>query len=214
MSVSTSNYTLYSLSRWNSEFMYHSYIVLSALITFLLSPTVASEEINMLSSDSNNFNTYLNNKDMELINGNDAIVAIGVGGHRIQAGQSIGVYLSGITPITNTNFGVYARGEIIRDEYKTGSFWSLNMAIGAGYYVHESIIPFVTVGKCFSNYSTCYFNFRHPTANDDDIDAIYYGFGTYLKEPIFNNTFEISIDWSPYKNYNGRTLYLGYGFRF
>lgn len=164
--------------------------------------------------DPDGFKTYFVNEDMALQKGNDAIVGVGIGAHIIKAGQAMGIYLSGITPILNTNFGIYARAELIRDTYKTGHFWAWNTAIGAGYYINEKITTFITVGKCFSSYSTCYFNLRHPTANDDDIDAIYFGIGSYFKEPFFNKTLEVSLDWSPYKNYNGASLYLGYGFRF
>lgn len=163
---------------------------------------------------SNKFDTYFMSDDMGLEDENNSIFAFGLGLHRIRAGEAIGAYISGAIPISNTNLNVYGRGELIKDEYKTGPFWSWNMAFGVGYYVSENFIPFLTVGKCFSNYSTCYFNLRHPTANDDDIDAIYYGIGTYFTEPIFKNTFEISIDWSPYKNYNGSSLYLGYAIKF
>ncbi len=148
---------------------------------------------------------------------NPSVVSFGVGVHRIKAGDGVGAYLSGIKSIENSNFGVYGRGELISDKYKTGHFWSWNMALGVGYYVSENFIPVLTVGKCFSNYSTCYFNLRHPTANDDDIDAIYYGAGAYFKDPVFDETngvWEVMLDWSPYKGYGGMSLYLGYGFKF
>ncbi|WP_158161079.1 hypothetical protein [Grimontia hollisae] len=145
---------------------------------------------------------------------NDSILSFGVSSHRIKAGRANGFYVSGLIPIGDTDFGVYGRGNIISDKYKTGHFWSWNMAVGAGYYLNDSVIPLATVGKCFSNYSTCYFNTRHPTANDDDIDAIYYGLGAYIKDPFFNGMWEISGDWSPYKGYNGMSLYIGYGVKF
>lgn len=197
--------------------MFSKYITAFTLLMTVFTFTASSNEttenkINI--ENSNDFNTYFITEEMELPKENNAIVAVGIGGHYIKAGSSVGVYLSGITPISSTNFGVYGRGELIRDKYKTGHFWSWKMDLGAGYYINERAITFISVGKCFSNYSTCYFNLRHPTANDDDIDAIYYGVGGYFKDPFFNNTFEISIDWSPYKNYNGSSLYFGYGFVF
>lgn len=145
---------------------------------------------------------------------NDALVAVGLGGHRIKGGEAWGMYLSGIVPIGESKWGVYGRGELIKDEYKTGPFWSWKMAVGPGYYFNENLIGLLNVGKCFSNYSTCYFNLRHPTANDDDIDAIYYGIGAFMKAPVIDGMIEISLDWSPYKSYNGSSLYLGYAFRF
>ena len=146
--------------------------------------------------------------------GRDAFVATGAGVHKTKAGDAVGMYLSGLVPIEKSNFGVYGRGELIRDQYKTGYFWAFNMATGVGYYLSDDVALISTIGKCFSNYSTCYFNSRHPTANDDDIDAIYYGFGTYFRPFSFDSTFEVSIDWSPYKGYNAMGLYLGYAFRF
>lgn len=145
---------------------------------------------------------------------NNSFVAFGLGGHKIRGGDAVGMYLSGITPISDSNWGVYGRGEIIKDLYKTGSFWSFKMAVGAGYYFNNDLIVTANIGKCFSNYSTCYFNLRQLNVNDDDIEAIYYGIGTYMKAPYINGLIELSVDWSPYKNYNGRSLYIGYAFRF
>ncbi len=144
----------------------------------------------------------------------NAFVAFGFGGHKIRGGDAIGMYLSGITPISDTNWGVYGRGEIIKDLYKTGDFWSFKMAVGAGYYFSNDFIVTANVGKCFSNYSTCYFNTRQLNVNDDDINAIYYGIGTFVKAPYLNGLIELAVDWSPYKNYHGRSLYIGYAFRF
>lgn len=146
--------------------------------------------------------------------GNPAIVALGAGFNRIKAGKATGAYLSGMAPVSGTPLGVYGRSEIIRDKYKTGYFWSWNMAIGIGWYRFMAFTPFVSVGKCFSNYSTCYFNTRHPTANDDDIDAIYFGAGTYIKSPFKIGVFEIAFDWSAYKRYRGHAFYVGYGLTF
>lgn len=146
--------------------------------------------------------------------GNPAMVALGVGFNRIKAGRATGAYLSGMAPVSDTPLGVYGRAEIIRDKYKTGYFWSWNMAVGIGWYHFMAFTPFVSVGKCFSNYSTCYFNTRHPTANDDDIDAFYFGAGTYIKSPFKIGVFEIAFDWSPYKHYRGRAFYVGYGLTF
>lgn len=181
-------------------------------ILFFISTSCFAQDLKKETNDK--FPTYFSNDEMLLDKGNDAVIGLGLGLHRIKAGEAIGVYLSGIIPISNTNFGVYGRSELIRDKYKTGYFWSWKMSVGAGYYFNDDLIITTNVGKCFSNYSTCYFNFRHPTANDDDIDAIYYGFGFYYKEPIFNQNIEISFDWSPYQNYNGSSLYLGYAFKF
>ncbi|MFM2589896.1 hypothetical protein [Vibrio sp. TBV020] len=164
--------------------------------------------------ENDDFLSHLTDEDF-LSENNPSIVSFGLGAHRIKAGSANGLYLAGIKSIRNSNFGVYGRGELISDKYKTGHFWSWNMALGAGYYVSEDFIPVMTVGKCFSNYSTCYFNLRHPTANDDDIDAIYYGTGAYFKDVIFEHgVWEIMTDWSPYKGYDGMSLYLGYGFKF
>lgn len=146
--------------------------------------------------------------------GNPAIVALGIGINRIKAGNAEGLYLSGMAPVSGTPLGIYGRAEIIRDKYKTGYFWSWNTAVGVGLYRFRHFTPFVSVGKCFSNYSTCYFNTRHPTANDDDIDAIYFGAGTYIKSPFRIGVFELAFDWSFYKQYRGRALYLGYGLTF
>ena len=144
---------------------------------------------------------------------NPAIVAFGVGINRGTEGSAAGFYMSGMTPITRTPLGVYGRGEVIRDRYPDGHYWSWNMAIGLGLYRFKAFTPFVTVGKCFSSYSTCYFHTGHPTANDD-IDAIYYGGGAYINSPFPGGVFELSFDWSPYKKYHGRAFYLGYGFTF
>ncbi len=167
-----------------------------------------------LAKERNELYSYLGEEDF-LYESNPSIISFGIGGHRIKAGDANGLYLGGIKSISNTDFGIYGRGELISDKYKTGHFWSWNMALGVGYYISPDYIPVVTVGKCFSNYSTCYFNTRHPTANDDDIDAFYYGAGMYFKDPIFDTgTWELMFDWSPYKNYNGTGLYFGYGFKF
>ena len=157
---------------------------------------------------------YVLPKVSGLQQGNPAIVALGVGFNRIKAGQATGAYLSGMAPVSGTPLGVYGRAEIIRDKYKTGYFWSWNMAVGIGWYHFMAFTPFVSVGKCFSNYSTCYFNTRHPTANDDDIDAFYFGAGTYIKSPFKIGVFEIAFDWSPYKHYRGHAVYVGYGLTF
>ena len=146
--------------------------------------------------------------------GNPAIVALGTGINRIKAGKAEGIYLSGMVPVSDTPLGIYGRSELIRDRYKTGYFWSWNMAVGLGLYRFQHVAPFVSVGKCFSNYSTCYFNMRHPTANDDDIDAIYFGAGTYIKSPFRIGVFELAFDWSFYKHYRGHAFYLGYGLTF
>ncbi len=177
----------------------------------LFSLTLESKEID---SKTDPFRPYFINENMELEVKHNAIIAFGVGGHSIRAGEAMGVYMSGIAPISNTNFNIYGRGELIRDKYKTGHFWSWNMAIGVGYHLNDHFTPFVSFGKCFSNYSTCYFNLRHPTANDDDIDAIYYGAGSYITEPLFNNSFEVAFDWSPYNNYGGKSIYFGYAIKF
>ncbi|MGL5335432.1 MAG: hypothetical protein ACRC9R_04720 [Enterovibrio sp.] len=145
---------------------------------------------------------------------NPAIVAVGLGINRIRAGEATGIYFSGLAPIGHSDIGVYGRGELISDKYKTGNFWSINTAIGIGYYFNDSAIVYTSFGKCFSNYSTCYFNSRQIDVNDDDIDAFYFGAGTFIKEKIWGNYIEVALDWSPYQGYNGRALYLGYGIKF
>ncbi|MGR6831714.1 hypothetical protein [Aliivibrio wodanis] len=179
------------------------------LFSFLvLSSLVNAEEL------KNKLDLSYVSDDSMLLPENPSIVSFGIGSHRIKAGSANGAYMSGIKSIENSDFGIYGRGELIVDEYKTGHFWSWNMALGVGYYVSEDFVPIMTVGKCFSNYSTCYFNLRHPTANDDDIDALYYGAGAYFKDYIGGGTWEVMADWSPYKNYNGMSIYIGYGFKF
>lgn len=157
---------------------------------------------------------YVQPKISGLSMGNPAVVALGGGINRIKAGNATGIYLSGMVPVSSTPLGIYGRAEIIRDKYKTGYFWSWNTAVGVGLYHFQIFTPFVSVGKCFSSYSTCYFNKRHPTANDDDVDAIYFGAGAYIKSPFKVGVFEIAFDWSSYKHYRGRALYLGYGLTF
>ncbi|WP_152559631.1 hypothetical protein [Vibrio sp. ER1A] len=154
---------------------------------------------------------YVENKKAD---SNEAIIGFGLGAHKIDKGAAGGGYISGVVPVDNTDLGIYGRGELINDRYKTGRFWSWKMAIGLAFYPSDKVIPHLEVGKCFSNYSTCYFNNREAGSASDDIDAIYYGAGVYIKEPLFNNYIEVSADWSPYKNYSGRSLYVGYGFGF
>lgn len=147
-------------------------------------------------------------------NSHNSIVSGGMGFHSIKKGDAKGFYLSGITQISDSDFAAYMRGELISDKYKTGHFWSWNIALGLGYYIDEDLVPYVSFGKCFSNYSTCYFNLRHPTQNDDDIDALYYGGGVFFREPVFGNYIELGANWSPYKNYNGTGIFIGYGVGF
>ena len=157
---------------------------------------------------------YIQSAIPELSAGSPAIVALGVGVNRIKGGNAEGIYLSGMVPVSDTPLGVYGRSEVIRDRYKTGYFWSWNMAVGLGLYRFQHVTPFVSVGKCFSNNATCYFNTRHPTANADDTDAIYFGAGTYIKNPWHIGVFELAFDWSFYQHYRGRAFYLGYGLTF
>lgn len=145
---------------------------------------------------------------------NLAIFSLGVGLNKTTNGEAFGFYVAGLGPISDSNFGIYGRGQLIADEYKTGTFWSWNMAVGGGYYFSKDFAVYATVGKCFSNYSTCYFNNRIEGQASDDIDSIYYGVGTYLPNPFFSGVWEVAFDWSPYKGYNGSALYLGYGFTF
>lgn len=158
--------------------------------------------------------SYLSGDESSVGNSNKSIVAIGTGMHSIDAGDAIGLYLSGITPIADSDFAVYGRGEMIADKYKTGTFWAWNFSVGAGYYINESVASYVSVGKCFSTYSTCFDNKRTPGVESPDIDAIYYGTGLYIKEPLFNNYVEIGYNWSPYKGYNGQAIFIGYGVGF
>ncbi|PKF51252.1 hypothetical protein AT251_05570 [Enterovibrio nigricans] len=184
-------------------------LILGMIIVLIAGPVYAAGDL-----DKNDFDYEYLKDDAAIGQSNEAIFAFGLGLHRIKAGEALGAYVSGISPIANSDYGIFGRGEIINDKYKTGHFWSWKMAVGIGYYVEDYLVPYVNVSKCFSNYSTCYFNSRHPTANDDDIDAIYYGLGSFFKVPYLDNNLEISIDWSPYKGYDGASLYLGYGISF
>ncbi|MGL4735331.1 MAG: hypothetical protein ACRCWB_09665 [Enterovibrio sp.] len=160
------------------------------------------------------FNYSYTDESLKIEEKNPVIFAVGLGINRIRAGSASGIYFSGFVPIGYSDIGVYGRGELISDRYKTGNFWSINTAVGLGYYFSDNTIFHTSFGKCFSNYSTCYFNSRKVDVNDDDIDAFYYGIGTFIKEGIFNNYVEVALDWSPYQGYNGRTFYLGYGIKF
>ena len=160
---------------------------------------------------------YLNNNATALSASNPAFVVLGGAYNRTTLGSAGGVYLSGITPISDTPIGIYGRAEIIRDRYNTNdtqqSYWSWHLALGAGYYFFNSITPYITVGKCFSNQSTCYANERAPTQRDD-VDAIYFGAGSYVKSPFSDGVFEFAFDWSSYKGYGSHAFYLGYGLKF
>ncbi|KFK50455.1 hypothetical protein JS87_09765 [Vibrio vulnificus] len=194
--------------RYKEEKVNTKYKLFCSIPMILFSCYISAEDVEEFKLN------YLSKQESEIPNNNNSIIASGLGVHTIKAGEAVGWYLSGLKSISDTDFGVYMRGELISDKYKTGSFWSWNLSIGAGYYLNDDVIPYVSVGKCFSNYSTCYFNLRHPTQNDDDIDAIYYGGGAFIKEPFFNNYMELGANWSPYNGYNGLGIFLGYGVSF
>lgn len=155
-------------------------------------------------------------EDVFEVRQNDALLSFGGTVHATEGGKANGLYISGMYFYPESNIGLMGRAEYILSKYKTGNFQSINLAIGLGYAITQDVIPYFTVGQCFSSYLTCYFNDRNPPGTPASVDyySIYFGSGLYYNIDFLNSMFDLGIDYSPYKNYNARGLYFGYVIKF